>query len=63
MDLNIPPIFLGILAVLSLGMVIYALLPQKEDKRRKVELGQLKPQVWITAYPVPYESKELILEE
>ena len=31
-----PPIFLGLLAVLSLGMIIYALLPQKEDKRRKV---------------------------
>ena len=31
-----PPIFLGILAVLSLGMIIYSLLPHKEDKRRKV---------------------------
>ena len=31
-----PPIFLGILGVLSLGMIIYALVPQKEDKRRKV---------------------------
>jgi len=36
---------------------------ESEDKRRKVELGQLKPEVWITAYPVPYESRELILEE
>ncbi len=35
---------------------------ESEDKRRQVELGQLKPEVWITAYPVPYESKELVLE-
>jgi len=34
-----------------------------EDKRRKVELGQLKPEVWITAYPVPWESAELVLQE
>ncbi len=33
-----------------------------EDKRRKVELGKLTPQAWITAYPVPYESKRLVLE-
>ena len=36
---------------------------ESEDKRREVALGQLKPEVWITAYPVPYEAKELILEE
>lgn len=33
-----------------------------EDKRRPVELGQLTPQVWITAYPIPYESRRLLLE-
>lgn len=33
-----------------------------EDKRRTVELGKLTPQVWITAYPIPHESKRLILE-
>ncbi|MCD6394708.1 MAG: hypothetical protein J7M40_14545 [Planctomycetes bacterium] len=48
-----------------IGKKIQAVVMQfeSEDKRRKVELGQLKPQVWITAYPVPYESKELVLEE
>ena len=48
-----------------IGKEIEAVVMQfeSEDKRRKVELGQLKPQVWITAYPVPYESRELILEE
>ena len=34
--MDISPIFLGILAILSLSMIIYPLLPQKEDKRRKV---------------------------
>ena len=34
-----------------------------EDKRRKIELGKLTPEVWITAYPVPYKLKKLILEE
>ena len=48
-----------------IGKKIQAVVMQfeSEDKRRKVELGQLKPEVWITAYPVPYESKELVLEE
>ncbi|NIS54379.1 MAG: hypothetical protein GWN67_03420 [Phycisphaerae bacterium] len=48
-----------------IGRKIQAVVLQfeSEDKRRKVELGQLKPEVWITTYPVPYESKELILEE
>jgi len=48
-----------------IGKKIEAVVMQfeSEDKRRKVELGQLKPEVWITAYPVPYESRELILEE
>ncbi len=34
-----------------------------EDTRRKVKLGRLTPEAWITAYPVPYVSQELILEE
>ena len=48
-----------------IGKPIEAIVLQFEsaDKRRKVELGQLKPEVWITAYPVPYVSKELVLEE
>jgi len=48
-----------------IGKKIEAVVMQfeSEDKRRKVELGQLKPEVWITAYPVPYESRELILDE
>ena len=47
-----------------IGKKIDAVVMQfkSEDKRRQVELGQLKPEVWITAYPVPYESKELIIE-
>ena len=48
-----------------IGKNIEAVVMQfkSEDKRRKVELGQLKPEAWITAYPVPYESKELILKD
>jgi len=34
-----------------------------EDKRQQIELGQLTPEAWITAYPTPYESKRLVLEE
>ena len=34
-----------------------------EDTRQKVELGRITPQAWITAYPTPYEEKELVLEE
>ncbi len=46
-----------------IGKKIEAVVMQfkSEDKRRKVELGQLKPEAWITAYPVPYESRELVL--
>ena len=36
MNLNAPPIFLAILVIISLGLIIYGLLPRKEDKRRKV---------------------------
>ena len=36
---------------------------KSEDTRRTVELGQLTPEVWITAYPAPHESKQLVLEE
>jgi len=48
-----------------IGKKIQAVVMQfdSEDKRRKVELGQLKPEVWITAYPVPWESAELVLQE
>jgi len=48
-----------------IGKTIEAVVMQfdSEDKRRKVELGQLKPEVWITAYPLPYESRELVMEE
>jgi hypothetical protein len=33
-----------------------------EDKRKAVPFGELAPQVWITSYPIPYESKQLLLE-
>jgi len=48
-----------------IGKNIEAVVMQfkSEDKRRKVEIGQLKPEAWITAYPVPYESKELVLKD
>ena len=48
-----------------IGKKIEAVVMQfeSEDKRRAVELGQLEPEVWITAYPVPYEAKKLVLEE
>ena len=36
MDFDIPPIFLGLLAILSLGMVMYGLWPRKENKRQKM---------------------------
>ena len=36
---------------------------ESEDTRHKVELGQIAPQAWITAYPTPYEEKELVLDE
>ena len=35
-DLNMPPIFLVILAMISVAMIIYGLAPRKEDTRRKV---------------------------
>ena len=50
-----------------IGKKIEAVVTQFESQEtrgnRKVELGQIKPEVWITAYPIPYESKELIMEE
>jgi hypothetical protein len=48
-----------------IGKKIEAIVMQfeSEDKHRKVELGQLRPEVWITAYPVPYEYRTLVLEE
>ena len=36
---------------------------ESEEKKKKVPLGQFSSEVWITAYPVPYESQPLILEE
>jgi hypothetical protein len=48
-----------------IGKEIEAVVLQfkSEDTRQKVILGELKPEVWITAYPVPYVSKQLLLEE
>ncbi len=36
---------------------------ESEDTRRKVELGKITPQAWITAYPTPHEARVLVLEE
>ncbi len=37
---------------------------EAEEKRgRPATLGELESQVWITSYPIPFESKELVLED
>lgn len=48
-----------------LGKKIEAVVLQfaSEEKKQEVPLGQFSSEVWITAYPVPYETKQLILEE
>lgn len=48
-----------------IGKPIHAVVLQfeSEDTRHKVELGQIAPQAWITAYPTPQGEKELVLEE
>ncbi len=47
MDFDIPPIFLGLLAILSLGLVIYGLRPHKENKRQKM-MDRLRNQTHST---------------
>jgi hypothetical protein len=27
------------------------------------EAGKLKPEVWLTAYPIPFMERELVLEK
>ncbi len=47
MDLNVTPMFLGVLVILSLGMIIYGLMPRKENKRQKM-MDRLKNQARST---------------
>ena len=48
-----------------IGKKIEAVVMQfeSEEKKKKVPLGQFTSEVWITANPIPYESKKLVLEE
>lgn len=48
-----------------IGKKIEAVVMQfeSEEKKKKVPLGQFTSEVWITAYPAPYETRKLVLEE
>lgn len=47
-----------------IGKTIDAVVLQFESEGKfKVPLGQFSSEVWITAYPIPYVSKTLVLEE
>ena len=35
----------------------------ESEERTRISLGEMTAQVWITAYPIPYVSKQLVLEE
>jgi hypothetical protein len=46
------------------GKTIEAVVMQFESpSKEKVPLGKISPEVWITAYPIPYVAKQLVLEE
>jgi len=45
----------------KIDAVVLQVPPQGD--REPVELGQITPEVWMTAYPIPFESKTLVLEE
>ena len=47
-----------------IGQTIAAVVLQFESEGRPtVPLGEFSSEVWITAYPIPYVSKQLVLEE
>jgi len=47
-----------------IGKKIDALVLQFEsEEETKVTLGEMTAQIWLTAYPIPYESKTLVLAE
>ncbi len=47
-----------------IGKTIEAVVMQFDSEANpKVALGEFTSEVWITAYPIPYESKQLILGE
>ena len=46
------------------GQTVEAVVLQFEAEGKfKVPPGQIRPEVWITAYPVPYRAKQLVLED
>jgi hypothetical protein len=47
-----------------IGKTIDAVVMQFESEGNpKVPLGEFNSEVWITAYPIPYVSKQLVLKE
>ncbi len=47
-----------------IGKNIDAVVMQFESEGNpKIPLGEFKSEVWITAYPIPYVSKQLVLDE
>lgn len=47
-----------------IGKPIDALVLQfTSEEEPKITLGEMTAQVWLTAYPIPYESKEMVLAE
>ena len=47
-----------------IGKSIEAVVLQFESEGNpKIPLGQFTSEVWITANPIPYAAKELVLEE
>jgi len=47
-----------------LGKTIDAVVLQFESEGKPpIPLGEFTSEVWITAYPIPYVSKQLVLEE
>ncbi len=47
-----------------IGKSIEAVVLQFESEGNpKIPLGQFTSEVWITAYPIPYASRQLVLEE
>ncbi len=46
-----------------IGKKIDAVVMQFESEGKpKIPLGEFKSEVWITAYPIPYVAKQLVLE-
>ena len=47
-----------------IGKTIDAVVMQFESEgTSKIPLGEFTSEVWITAYPIPYVAKKLLLDE